>query len=123
MKRYLFDIVRTHPALGILTVWTALSFLPVAAAQEPGTQAPVPATNVKSAVGAVAGVVRGSTKVGISGAMITAVKGDGQGVWTTISGNGGIYAIPNVAVGDYSITAQADGYPDGVIASVQVAAG
>ncbi len=123
MIRYLFDIVRTHPAFGILTVLAALSVAPVAVAQEPGTQASTLATHVRPALGAVTGVVRGSAKTAISGAMITAVKADGQGVWTTISGNDGIYSIPNVAAGDYSITAQADGYPDGVIASVQVPAG
>ena len=55
--------------------------------------------------------------------MVTAVRADGKGVWTTISGNDGIYSIPNVAPGEYRVSSQADGYPDTAPSVLQVLAG
>jgi hypothetical protein len=73
--------------------------------------------------GALAGVVRSSAKVPITGAMVTAVRADGKGIWTTITGTDGIYAIPNIAPGEYQVTTQAEGYPDITVSTLQVAAG
>jgi hypothetical protein len=73
--------------------------------------------------GAIAGVVRSSAKLPIVGAMVTAARADGTGIWTTISGSDGIFSIPNVAPGEYLVTLQADGYPDTPVSKLQIAAG
>jgi hypothetical protein len=73
--------------------------------------------------GAIAGVVRNSSKAPVTGAMVTAVRADGKGIWTTISGNDGIYSIANIAPGEYQITTQAEGYPDIAGVTLQVTAG
>src|ERR1039458_9910747 len=52
---------------------------------------------VQPLFGAIAGVVRTSSKLPIVGAMVTVAKADGKGIWTTISGSEGIFSIPNVA--------------------------
>jgi hypothetical protein len=73
--------------------------------------------------GAIAGVVRSSAKLPVVGAMVTASRTDGKGIWTTISGTDGIYSIPNIAPGEYQVTTQAEGYPDITVSALQVAAG
>jgi hypothetical protein len=73
--------------------------------------------------GAIAGVIRSSAKAPISGAMVTAVRSDGKGIWTTISGTDGIYSIPNITPGEYQVTTQAEGYPDPAASTLLVAAG
>ncbi len=82
----------------------------------------VASTQVQPVFGAVAGVVRTLAKVPIVGAMVTAARADGKGIWTTISGSDGIYSIPNVAPGEYLLTLQADGYPD-TVSKLQITAG
>jgi hypothetical protein len=80
-------------------------------------------TQVQPVFGAIAGVVRTSSKLPIVGAMVTVAKADGKGIWTTISGSEGIFSIPNVAPGEYLVTAQADGYPDTTVSKLQITAG
>jgi len=91
------------------------------AAQDPGTT--IAAAHVQAAFGAIAGVVRSSTKAPIAGAMVTVARADGQGIWTTISGSDGIYSIPNIAPGEYFVTSQAEGYPDTTVSKLQITAG
>jgi hypothetical protein len=55
--------------------------------------------------------------------MVTAVRSDGKGIWTTISGTDGIYSIPNIAPGEYQVTTQAEGYPDASVSTLTVSAG
>ena len=80
-------------------------------------------TQAQPMYGAIAGIVRNSAKVPIAGAMVTVVRADGKGVWTTISGNDGIYSIPNITPGKYVATLQADGYPDATVPDVQIGTG
>jgi len=80
-------------------------------------------TQVQPVFGAIAGVVRTSSKLPIVGAMVTVAKADGKGIWTTISGSEGIFSIPNVAPGEYLVTSQADGYPDTTVSKLQITAG
>jgi len=94
---------------------------PVVPAQSSGT--PAASAPVQPMFGAIAGVVKSSAKVPIAGAMVTAARADGKGIWTTISGSDGIYSISNVAPGEYLVTSQAEGYPDTSIATLQIAAG
>jgi hypothetical protein len=88
-------------------------------AQTPGA----PAAPTPQLFGAIAGVVRSPAKAPVVGAMVTAVRADGKGIWTTISGSDGIYSIPNIAPGEYRLTSQAEGYPDTAVSELQVAAG
>jgi len=117
MKRYFTSsVARTIPALLAITALAA----PVLAED---SNVPVASAQPQPMFGAIAGIVRSSAKAPIVGAMVTAARTDGKGIWTTISGTDGIYAIPNIAPGEYQVTTQADGYPDITVSTVQVAAG
>jgi hypothetical protein len=112
------------PALCVLTALAGFSGHQAAAAEDAVIPAAASAPDHAQPVfGAVAGVVRSSAKVPIAGAMVTVSRADGKGIWTTISGNDGIYSIPNITPGDYQLTTQADGYPDTTINTLQVAPG
>src|ERR1700733_8902397 len=122
MKRYFPpSTLRTVPALWALTAIVGAGSAHPARAQVPA--APAVSAQAQPVFGAVAGVVRSAAKVPVVGAMVVAARADGNGIWTTISGNDGIYSIPNVAPGEYLVTAQAEGYPDTAPATLQVTAG
>jgi hypothetical protein len=108
-------------ATWILTALTAISGIQPALAQDLST--PTPSAQVQPLFGAIAGVVRNSAKAPVAGAMVTVTRTDGKGIWTTISGTDGIYSVPNVSPGEYGVTAQADGYPDFAVSTLQVQAG
>src|SRR5580698_5719813 len=117
---------RTFQALCIVAALTAVSGAsPVLAADDSNTPAasPVVTDHVQPTFGAIAGVVRDSAKTPIPGAMVTAARTDGKGIWTTISGNDGIYSIPNITAGEYQVTTQAEGYPDATVSALVVNAG
>ncbi|MGD0047403.1 MAG: TonB-dependent receptor [Bryobacteraceae bacterium] len=104
-------------AIVALVVGTEAPGVPAYGQQVPGnvarnSDASTAPTQVQAMFGAIAGVVRNSAKVPISGAMVTVARADGKGIWTTISGGDGIYSIANVAPGEYWVTLQAEGYPD-----------
>ena len=124
MKRYFSStMARTVPALWVLTILTGISGPQPALAQDSIASAtPTPAT-VQPVFGALAGVVRSSAKTAVVGAMVTASRIDGQGIWTTISGSDGIYSIPNISPGEYRVSTQAEGYPDTAVYTLQVTAG
>jgi hypothetical protein len=112
------------PALCVLTALAGFSSHQAAAADDTVTPAAAAGSDHAQPVfGAIAGVVRSSAKVPIAGAMVTASRADGKGIWTTISGNDGIYSIPNITPGEYQLTTLAEGYPDTAITTLQVAAG
>ena len=120
------SVVRTVPALVMVTALAGISGPAPVLAEEsntPATPAAVTPDRAQPVFGAIAGVVRSSAKAPIVGAMVTAARTDGKGIWTTISGTDGIYAIPNIAPGEYQVTTQADGYPDITVSTLQVAAG
>jgi hypothetical protein len=110
------SVARTIPAFLAITALAA----PVLAED---SNAPAASAQPQPVFGAIAGVVRSSAKVPITGAMVTAARADGKGIWTTISGTDGIYAIPNIAPGEYQMTTQAEGYPDITVSTLQVSAG
>jgi len=122
-------ITRIVPVLCILSALTAAMSPERAQAQNadmPAAAWPTPALNQmpnQVTFGAIAGIVRSSAKIPLVGAMVTASRTDGKGVWTTITGIGGVYSIANVAPGDYSITSQADGYPESLATALQVTGG
>ena len=47
------------------------------------------AENAAPLYGAIAGIVRNSAQAPVAGALVTAMRADGQGIWTTISGSDG----------------------------------
>jgi Putative beta-barrel porin-2, OmpL-like. bbp2/Carboxypeptidase regulatory-like domain len=87
------------------------------------SSAPAMSSEAQPLFGAIAGVVRSSARSPIAGAMVTIAKTDGKGIWTTISGNDGIYSIPNVAPGEYRLTSEAEGYSDAAALTIHVMAG
>jgi hypothetical protein len=97
----------------VIAVLAGTCIAPLAIAQDSNTPA----------FGAIAGVVRSSAKAPIPGAMVTVARTDGKGIWTTISGNDGIYSIPNITPGEYQVTTQAEGYPDITVSTLEVAPG
>src|ERR1019366_356815 len=122
MKRYFNSrLALTFPALCFLTALTGISSPRQAMADDTVTPAAPP--QVQPTFGAIAGVVRNSVKAPIPGAMVTAARSDGKGIWTTISGTDGIYSIPNITPGEYQVTTQAEGYPDAAVNTLMVAAG
>jgi hypothetical protein len=137
MKRYFsLGMARITPALWTFTALTGVIGLQPAQAQfpnvpagpaAPAVSAPVQPAPVQQPVqqmfGAIAGVVRNSAKLPVSGALVTAVRADGKGIWTTISGNDGIYSIANIAPGEYQVTSQAEGLPDSAPTTLQIAGG
>ena len=127
MKQYLTWITgRTIPALWMVAALTVASGAPPALADNSATAIASPSATTDRAqplFGAIAGVVRNSAKAPVSGAMVTAARTDGKGIWTTISGSDGIYSIPNIAPGEYQLTTQAEGYPDVTASTLQVSAG
>ena len=114
-------------AIVALVVGTEAPGIPAYGQQVPGntaqsSDASTAPTQAQPMFGAIAGVVRGSARVPIVGAMVTLARADGKGIWTTISGTDGIYSISNVPPGEYLVTLQADGYPD-TASKIGVAAG
>jgi len=79
--------------------------------------------NAQSSFGTIAGLVRNPAKAPVAGAMVTATKLDGSTIRTTISGSDGLYTFSDVLPGPYSVVAQADGYPDFTVPTLQVTAG
>jgi hypothetical protein len=126
MKRYFTSsMAQALPALWVVAALTVVSG-PRALADDSSISPATPAAvsdHPQPMFGAIAGVVRSSAKTPISGAMVTAARSDGKGIWTTISGTDGIYSISNIAPGEYQVTTQAEGYPDATAATLMVAAG
>jgi hypothetical protein len=112
---------RTLPALGAVIALAGIGGPRLAEAQD--LNAPAVSAQAQPMFGAIAGIVRSSAKVPVVGAMVTAARTDGKGIWTTISGSDGIYSIPNVAPGEYRVKSKAEGYTDPAVYTLQVAAG
>lgn len=103
----------------ILCVATGLG-----AQQAPSVNPPIRgAVHVQVTFGTIAGLVKNAANLPVGGATVTALRLDGNGIRTTISSSDGIYSFSDVTPGEYSVTLQADGYPDAAIESIQVTAG
>jgi len=129
MKRYFKPgLAGVVPAIWVVTAIAGMSGPPAALAQDSNTPAASAQTQaqpapVQQSFGAIAGIVRSSAKAPVVGAMVTAARTDGKGIWTTISGSDGIYSIPNITPGEYQVTTQAEGYQDRAVSTLQVTAG
>ncbi len=89
----------------------------------PAAEAADSAATVTSASGTIVGLVRNSAKVAVAGATVTAAKVDGSAIRATVSLSDGIYSFADLTPGEWSITAQVDGFPDVALPSVTVTAG
>jgi hypothetical protein len=62
------------------------------------------------AVGTIVGTISDSTGAVIPQAKVTATRAETNVAQTTLSGNAGNFALPNLAVGTYTITAESPGF-------------
>ncbi len=82
---------------------------------------PTPAAPaVRAATGTIVGIVRNSAKLPVAYATVTAARTDGTSVHSTLSGSDGVYSFADLAPGEWSLTAQADGLPEEVLPTVIV---
>src|SRR5580704_15034620 len=107
-QRYLKGVLFSLLAAGLL--------LPAVQAEE----SPVPV--IKTSAGTIVGIVANSAKQPIAGATVTAVRTDGGSIRATVSSSDGVYSFADLAPGAWSITVEADGYPDATAPALQVVA-
>jgi hypothetical protein len=100
----------------LVSIVAAVLLLPAVQAQES------PAPVVKTSSGTIVGIVTNSAKLPIAGATVTAARTDGGSIRATVSSSDGIYSFADLAPSAWSITVQADGYPDATAPAVQVLA-
>jgi Putative beta-barrel porin-2, OmpL-like. bbp2/Carboxypeptidase regulatory-like domain len=108
-QRYLKGVLLSLLAAGLA--------LPAVQAQES------PAPIIKTSAGTIVGIVANSAKQPIAGATVTAVRTDGGSIRATVSSSDGVYSFADLAPGAWSITVEADGYPDATAPALQVIAG
>jgi Putative beta-barrel porin-2, OmpL-like. bbp2/Carboxypeptidase regulatory-like domain len=102
----------------LIAVLATGTVLPVVQAEESSAPAAV-----RPAAGTIVGVVTNSAKLPIAGATVTAARVDGASIHATVSSSDGIYSFADLAPGEWSVTVQADGFPDATAPSLQVIAG
>jgi hypothetical protein len=100
----------------LVSLLVAGILMPAVRSQE--STAPV----IKTSAGAMVGIVTNSAKLPIAGATVTAARVDGGSIRATVSSSDGIYSFADLAPGAWSITVQADGYPDATAPALQVIA-
>jgi hypothetical protein len=66
----------------------------------------------KTSSGTIVGVVTDSANKPVAHATVLASKVGGAGIRATISGSDGVYSFADLPAGEWSLTLQADGYPD-----------
>jgi hypothetical protein len=74
-------------------------------------------------IGTIVGVVTNSAKGPVTRATVTARRVDGSGIRSTISNSDGVYSFGDLPAGIWTVTSQADSFPEVVVASLTVAAG
>ena len=97
----------------------------VVAAQTPVAQTPAAPSSARTQafVGAIIGVVRSKAGLPLADATVSIASLDGKIFRAALSGSDGFYTFADVLPGAYSLTAQAEGYSDFTIGSLQVTAG
>jgi Putative beta-barrel porin-2, OmpL-like. bbp2/Carboxypeptidase regulatory-like domain len=81
-----------------------------------------PAPVIKTSPGTIVGIVTNSARLPIAGATVTAARTDGSSIRATVSSSDGVYSFADLPPGAWSITVQADGYPDATAPALQVIA-
>jgi Putative beta-barrel porin-2, OmpL-like. bbp2/Carboxypeptidase regulatory-like domain len=72
--------------------------------------------------GTIVGIVTNSAKLPVAHATVTAIKVGGGGIRATVSGSDGVYSFPDLPPGEWSITSQAEGFPDTTVPQLDVVA-
>jgi hypothetical protein len=80
----------------------------------------VSAPAARTAAGTIVGIVRNSSNLPVAYATVTAARTDGTSIRSTLSGSDGVYSFADLPPGEWSVTAQGDGLPDGVLPMVIV---
>lgn len=104
--------------LGYLSLATVIMARPALAAN-PSVGA---ATAVKAASGALVGLIRNSDNAPVVGATVTVSRMDGAAIRATVSDRNGLYAFSDLPPGSWSLTVQADGYPETTPLAISVTA-
>ena len=88
-----------------------------------GLAADAPSTStVPGGVGTIVGIVRDANHQPLAGATVTAVRDDGSATRATISGADGLFMLPDLPPGNWSLSLQADGYLEAAVSSLLVQA-
>jgi len=111
MPALLFASVAQSPAAAIRTTPAAL----LAA----GDAAPLIA-GAPVSVGAIVGVVTSSGNTPLARATVTATSVDGHAIRATVSSSDGVYSFADLPPGQWSVTAEADGYAPVTVTSLEV---
>jgi hypothetical protein len=107
---------RRHLQSLVLSAAASAFLLP--AVRAGGAEAPTG----KVSSGAIVGVLTNAAKLPVAGATVTATRADGGAIRATVSSSEGIYSFADVTPGEWSISAQVDGYPETVVPAVTVTA-
>jgi hypothetical protein len=110
--------MKIQSSLQKLLISVAALGLTVAVTHADETPAPI----VKVSPGAIIGSVRNAAKVPVTGATITAVRGDGGAIRAALSGSDGVYLLADLSPGQWNLTVQVEGYPDVTLPALQVVA-
>jgi len=62
--------------------------------------------------GTIVGIVTNAVKLPIAQATVTALRADGHGIRSTISGSNGVYSFADLPPGAWTVTVQSEGYAD-----------
>ncbi len=112
MKTYLQVVLICALAAGLVSTVVPAGN---ASAQEPAT--------AKVALGAIVGVVTDAANRPVARATVTAVRVNGSGIRATVSGSDGVYSFADMPEGNWSITAELEGYPSTAARALVVIAG
>jgi hypothetical protein len=110
-QQYVLEILMLVLATGLL--------LPQARAGESPTTA---VGGQIASPGTIVGLVTDSAKFPVARATVTAVRAGGGAIRATLSSSDGVYSFADLPPGAWSLTLQADGYPDVVVPSLEVVA-
>src|ERR1700722_11578284 len=102
----------------ICVLMSGLALTVVRAAEPPAATV----SNANASPGTIVGVVTNSAKLPVARATVTATKLGGGSIRATISSSDGIYSFADLPPGEWTLTLQAEGFPDWAAPSVKVAA-
>jgi len=106
---------RGAPAVAITAVALGLAPQLTLAAGDTAAQ-----TDASTSLGTVVGVLTDAASAPLARATVTLIKESGVDVRSTISGRDGTYAFDNLPSGKWTLKVKAPGYPDTMMASLQV---
>ena len=90
------------------------------AASAAGADSPAPGPAARAAYGAIVGKVTNSAKLPVEGVTVTAIRADGGAIRATVSGSDGLYSFADLTPGMWTLSLQADGFPEVAVPSLQV---